>query len=166
MKPVEENNSHKIKEVINLELTELEKLVDELTDLGLYPEVKAETIGGFSRNSSSACQLVGSLVSEYYQQLERIAKLGKSGNNSGTLPAEQWDQGAGSFFAQLTDLRDEQKPASLSTEVLDHIKCLQEFHSIFQAGACSSLNPKQVYDSVSLVTKLHPVIKKNLLNDR
>jgi len=166
LKPVEENVSHKIKEAINLELTELEKLVDELSDLGLYPEVKAETIGGFSRNSSSACQLVGSLVSGYYQQLERIAKLGTIRNNSGTLPAEKWDQGAGSFFAQLTGSRDDQKPASLNTEVLEHIKCLQEFHRVFQAGACSSLNPKQVYDNVSLIAKLHPVIKKNLLNDR
>jgi len=162
LKPVEENNSHKIKEAINLELKELEKLVDELTDLGLYPEIKTETIGGFSRNSSSACQLVGSLVSEYYQQLERIAKLGTNRNNSGTFPAEQWDQVAGSFFAQHIGSGHEQKPASLSSEMLEEIKHLQEFHRVFQAGACSSLNPKQVYDSVSLIAKLHPMITKKL----
>ncbi len=147
-----------IEYLIKHELAELEKLVDELTDLGLYPEIKVETIGGFTRNSSSACHLVGSLVSEYYQRLERIAKQSASENRSGGRPNEE----ATLDFLELPGDAEpgEQNLVSFNAEMRENIKRLQAFHRIFQAGACSSLNPKQVYDSVSLVAIVHPHIKK------
>lgn len=159
MQPAKGNNHHRLKKAISNELAEIEKLVDELAELGLYPEIKAETVGGFSKNSSNACHLVGSLVSEYYKNLEQIARhIAKEINpDSPSRPQEEID-----WFEQLADSQPGNNSALFKEEILGGIKNLKEFHRTFQAGYCSSLNPKQVYDNITLVTKIHPHIKNKL----
>jgi hypothetical protein len=71
---IDKNKYLVVKTAIEQDIEALNQLTGELSQIGLYPNVSASKVGGFEKESSFACRLVGTFLSDYYDGLENIAK--------------------------------------------------------------------------------------------
>ena len=56
---IDKNKYLVVKTAIEKDLEALNQLTEELSQIGLYPDITAGKVGGFEKDSTFACRLVG-----------------------------------------------------------------------------------------------------------
>lgn len=148
-----------VKSAIENDMNDIKKLTEELAVIGLYPEIKVDKIGGFDRDSSYACRLIGSFLSDYYEGIENIAKrIAKE--IDGYYPAgDQWHK---ELIEQMARELPGKRPAVFSENTLEGVDELRRFRHVFRAKYGFRLNPKKVYENVSLLRGINTNINADI----
>ena len=60
---------------VRVEIENMGSILDRLQDLGLYPRVCTDMVGGFPITDENAARLVGSYLQDFYNCFENIAKV-------------------------------------------------------------------------------------------
>ncbi|HSW11002.1 MAG TPA: hypothetical protein VLK32_08885 [Bacillota bacterium] len=73
------------------ELKNLEAVLAKLTDLGLYPEVMSDRVGGFPLSDENAARIVGSYLQDFYNCFENMARVvARSIDGAGLPRGSDW----------------------------------------------------------------------------
>ncbi len=135
------------------------RLTEELAELGLYPQITADSVGSFDKNSSYACRLISSFIADYYEGLENIAKRIAKEIDGHFPSGQEWHR---ELLEQVSRELPGKRPAAFSEKTFEMIDELRRFRHIFRAKYGFSLNPKKVYENLSLVHDLHSSVCEDI----
>lgn len=137
----------------------LNQLTAELFQIGLYPEITASKVGGFEKNSTFACRLAGTFLSDYYDWLENIAKRITREIDGYTPFGDEWHR---ELIEQVSRELPGKRPAVFSEQTYELSDELRRFRLVFRAKYGFRLNPDKSYKNLSLLKELHQLIKNDL----
>lgn len=153
---IDKNKYLVVKTAIENDIEALNQLAGELSQLGLYPNITANKIGGFEKDSSFACRLVVTFLSDYYDGLENIAKRIAKEIDGYTPFGDEWHR---ELIEQVSRELPGERPAVFSNKTFELIDELRRFRHVFRAKYGFRLNPDKIYKNVSLLKELHQQMK-------
>jgi len=158
---IDKNKYLVVKTVIENDMEALNQPTEELSQLGLYPDITASKIGGFEKDSSFACRLVGTYLSDYYEGMENIAKRIAKEVDGHISTGDEWHK---DLIDQVSRELPGKRPAVFSEQTYELLDELRRFHHVFRAKYGFRLNPDKLYRNVSLLKELHQLMKKDINN--
>ena len=66
------------------------RLLNQMSGHGIYPEVQAETMGGFRLCDNEALRIIGSMLNDFYTFVENIAKTVAARVDGGIPGGDDW----------------------------------------------------------------------------
>jgi len=156
---IDKNKYLVVKTAIEKDLEALNQLTADLSQIGLYPEITASKVGGFEKESTFACRLVGTFLSDYYDGLENIAKRITKEIDGYTPFGDEWHR---ELIEQASRELPGKRPAVFSEQTYELSDELRRFRHVFRAKYGFRLNPDKLYKNLSLLKELHQLIKKDL----
>ncbi len=156
---IDKNKYLVVKTAIENDIEALNQLTGELSQIGLYPNVTASKVGGFEKDSSFACRLVGTFLSDYYEGLENIAKRITKEIDGYTPFGDEWHR---ELIEQASRELPGKRPAVFSEQTYELLDELRRFRHVFRAKYGFRLNPDKSYKNLSLLKELHQHMKKDI----
>ncbi len=153
---IDRNKYLVVKTAIENDLEALNQLAGELSQLGLYPDITASRIGGFEKDSSFACRLVGTYLSDYYEGIENIAKRIAKEIDGHISTGDEWHK---ELIDQVSRELPGKRPSVFSEQTYELLDELRRFRHVFQAKYGFRLNPGKIYRNVSKLKELHQLME-------
>jgi len=153
---IDRNKYLVVKTAIENDQEALNQLTRELSQLGLYPDITASRIGGFEKESSFACRLVGTYLSDYYEGMENIAKRIAKEVDGHISSGDEWHK---ELIDQVSRELPGKRPAVFSEQTYELLDELRRFRHVFRAKYGFRLNPDKIYRNVSRLKELHQLMK-------
>ncbi|HHY39009.1 MAG TPA: hypothetical protein GX507_08815 [Clostridia bacterium] len=143
---------------VKQEIATMKKCLDRLAKYNLYPNIKAEKIGGFRLSDEEALRIVGSLLHDMYTSFENAAKAVAARIDKSMPSGPDWHK---ELITQLTLEVPGVRPAMISPKTAALIEPYRGFRHIFRNLYGFDLSS----DKIKELIKGLPVLVDALMTD-
>ena len=107
----------------------LDGLLNQMSGHGIYPEVQAETMGGFRLCDNEALRIIGSMLNDFYTFVENIAKTVAARVDGGIPGGDDWHR---ELLEQMSLPIPGLRPPLLSGDTVALLNKFRAFRHVFR----------------------------------
>lgn len=136
---------------IMLEISNLDKLEDELKGMELYPEIKATTVKGLPVEDIVIVRAIAGIVNDYYTCIERILSV-TARTIDNYMPAdESWHI---ELIEQMSNDIPGVRPNVISSNNVELLKDLRSYRHVFRGKYGFNLDINKLFDILQYLPRL------------